>query len=347
MPAPAMPPEPYDLIHTGFFSDQYFQRAREILHQLGCHPTVTMQIFAREPAVVCGVRAVLRILRECAERPEALTVRGLADGDRIEPWETIMHVEGDYASFAHLETVYLGILARMTRIATATRDVVDAATGRPVLFFGARFDHYAVQGTDGEAAKVGGAHAAASDAAARAWGTPGVGTIPHALIAACGGDTVAATKAFDEVMPPEVPRVALVDFHNDCVRDSLAVARALGKRLWGVRLDTAGGLRDVSVVGTGPEAYGVSAELVHNVRRALDAEGFKNIKIVVSGGFTPEKVAEFVRDGVPFDAVGVGSTLFKRRIDFTADIVRLNGEPCAKVGREYKPNPRMRQLWPS
>jgi nicotinate phosphoribosyltransferase len=167
--------------------------------------------------------------------------------------------------------------------------------------------------------------------------------VPHALIAAYGGDTVRATRKFAEHADPNVRLITLVDFENDCVRTSLEVARSLGARLYGVRLDTSEMLVDRSVL---PQMgrfkpTGVNPKLVHNVRDALDREGFGHVKIVVSGGFTVDKIRQFESEGVPVDGYGVGSSLFQGRFDFTADVVRVDGKPCAKVGREFRPNPRL------
>ena len=167
--------------------------------------------------------------------------------------------------------------------------------------------------------------------------------MPHALIAAYDGNTVLATEKFASFMDPAVQIITLVDYDNDCVRTSLDVARALGPRLWGVRLDTSENMVDQSIL---PEMgsflpTGVNPQLVWNVRRALDREGFDRVRIVVSGGFTVEKIRAFEEAGVPVDSYGVGSSLFNGHYDFTADIVRVNGQPQHKAGREERPNPRL------
>ena len=138
--------------------------------------------------------------------------------------------------------------------------------------------------------------------------------------------------------------MVLVDFENDCVRTSLSVARKLGRKLWGVRLDTSAELRDESVVPHDERSLGVCPELVWNVREALDREGFSWVKIVISGGFTAARINEFIKLRVPFDAVGVGSAFLREKIDFTADIVRVNGKRCAKVGRGYTENKRLKRV---
>jgi nicotinate phosphoribosyltransferase len=240
--------------------------------------------------------------------------------------------------------VYLGVLSRGTSVATAVHEVVGTAKGKAVLFFSSRFDHYLVQSYDGYAAHVGGARGVSTDANGSFFGKPGIGTIPHALIAAYKGDNLAACNAFRTQMPPCVDLIALVDFQNDCIGTSLAAASRFGKELWGVRLDTAGDLRDISVTGRGADSFGVCPELVFKLRDALDAEGYTWVRIVVSGGFNREKIKEFIGMNVPFDAVGVGSAFFKERIDFTADVVLVNGKPCAKVGRAVRPNNRLEKV---
>ncbi len=271
-----------------------------------------------------------------------LDIAALYDGNDVAPWETVMHIRGDASLFAHLETIYLGVLARRTRVATNVRRVVEVANGKSVLFFPARFDHWAVQGGDGYAAQMGGAKGVSTDAQGEWWGGKGAGTVPHALIAAVGGDTVEAVRLFGDAYP-DVNLVALVDFDNDCVETALACARALGNRLWAIRLDTSENLVDRSIqpmMGTF-KPTGVIPELVYNVRSALDREGFTDIRIIVSGGFDPQKIAWFETCGAPVDLYGVGSYFFSGQYDFTADIVEVDGRPCAKAGRMRKDNPRM------
>ena len=170
--------------------------------------------------------------------------------------------------------------------------------------------------------------------------------MPHGLIAAYGGDTVLAARKFADWAPADVNVVVLVDFENDSVRTSLEVARALGAQLWGVRIDTSETLVDQSIIPQmgSFKPTGVNPQLVRNVRQALDREGFRDVKIVVSGGFTVEKIRQFEEQEVPVDMYGVGSSLFQGRFDFTADVVRVEGKPVAKVGRGHRPNPRLERV---
>ncbi len=271
-------------------------------------------------------------------------VYSLHDGDSLSSWETAMIIEGQYSLFAHLESLYLGVLARRTRVATNTRAIVEAARGKQVLFFADRFDHFSTQGGDGYASKIGGATGVATDAMAAWYGERGLGTIPHAMIVAYGGDTTLATEKFQQYYP-NIPAIALVDFNNDCVNESLNVARRLGQKLWGVRLDTAENMIDVSLRERtdlpDSERHGVAPVLVERLRERLDAEGFSHIKIIVSGGFHPDRIRHFEDLKVPVDIYAVGSWILSGRYDYTADAVRLNGQPLAKTGRGYHPNPRL------
>lgn len=386
---------PVQELRRGYRSDVYFWRAKVVLESHNIHPEVTMQVFQKKDAVLCGVDeaiavlkmasgkykdprktyalfdrllelkhearkyfgsdhdAHLRTLQEKFEISEELhnlwedghrelKIKALYDGDLISPWETVMHITGDASIFFHLETIYLGVLARRTKVATNVRRVVEAAGGKTVLYFPARFDHWAVQGGDGYAAQIGGAAAVSTDAQGEWWGTKGSGTIPHALIAALEKDTVQATDLFGKTYP-EANLIALVDFNNDCVNTSLECARALGERLWGVRLDNSETLVDKSVTPLmgSFKPTGVVPELAFLTRKALDREGFEHVKIVASGGFNPEKIAWFEKLNAPVDAYGVGSYLLQGAFDFTADVVRLEGKPCAKVGRKFIRNPRL------
>jgi nicotinate phosphoribosyltransferase len=315
----------------------------------GNDPTVTMQVFQKKHAWLGGVDEAIAILKLCLTEGnswEDMEVYALRDGDLVEPWETVMLITGPYSAFAHLETLYLGVLSRRTKVATNTRKVVEAAWPKTIMFFPARHDHWLVQTGDGYAAHIAGAIGVSTDAQASWWGSEGLGTVPHALIAAYGGDTVRATEAFARHVPEDVKVVTLVDFDNDCVATSLAVARALGPRLHGVRVDTSETLVDLSIIPQMGrfDPRGVNPQLIWNVREALDREGFQEVEIVASGGFDAAKIGYFEELGVPVDSYGVGSSLFKDRYDFTADVVLDEGRPCAKKGREFKPNPRLERV---
>lgn len=331
-------------IQKGFFTAVYFNRTKEILLKEKNFKRVTMQVFQKkEGSILAGVNEIKELLKAATgyfdgenwvDKSGDIEVNSLSDGEKLSSGETVMHIKGPYVWFAHLESLYLGILARRTLVATNVKKCVEAAQGVPIIFFADRFDHFFNQEGDGLSAKVGGAQSVCTEAMSKTFGSDPVGTIPHALIAVLSGDTVRSAEMFHKYYPG-VNFIALVDFENDCVNTSLAVARKMGHKLWGVRLDTAGEMVDESLKNKG-DLKGVNPMLVKAVRDALDKEGFNYVKIVASGGFYPEKIKKFTRVKAPVDAYGVGSSLVHGENDFTADIVEVAGKKLAKAGRQYK-----------
>jgi nicotinate phosphoribosyltransferase len=346
---------PVDRIRHGYYSDAYFVYTKELLEAEGHHPRVTMQVFQKRESVLGGIDEALAVLKLCSGRDEdgtwvpgwnELEVHALREGDQIAPRETVMTIEGDYTLFAHLETVYLGVMARRSLVMRNVLQVVEAARGKQIFYFPARHDHWLVQTGDGWSAHVAGAIGVSTDAQASWWGGRGIGTVPHGLIAAYEGDTVKAATVFADRYHDEMNITVLVDFENDSVRTALEVADALGPKLWGVRLDTSEDLVDRALFDEmgGFKPTGVNPRLVEKVRGALDDNGCPHVRIVASGGFTAQRIREFEAEGVPVDAYGVGSSLIRGDNDFTADVVLVNGRPCAKVGRSYSPNPRLERV---
>ncbi len=343
------------------YTDKYFLRSREILEKDGLNPWVKMQVFIRKgPGKVKGLEEAISILEEYSELKEnGGKIYALKEGSDYAPGETLMIIEGYLQDFIELETMYLGVLtAAMTpgdidlkQVEENAKRVVEAAEGRPVMYFGARHWHYSMDAEITKAAHQGGCVAASTDVGAGTFGEKGVGTMPHALILAYG-DTVKAAEAFDRYIDKKVNRIVLVDTFNREITDTLATARSLGKRLYGVRLDTC--KENIGEGGT-PEngipyetGHGVTVELAKNVRTALDENGFENVKIVLSSGFgNVGKIKAFTdaekRFGMRlFDALGVGG-LFKANYA-TADIVEVNGKPFSKKGRKLNFNPRLEEV---
>jgi len=276
-----------------------------------------------------------------------LQIATLRDGDHADAYEPVMQIEGDLNEFVHLETLSVGALTDGTMIATNTARVVEAAAGKSVLMFGARHQGHESQAGSGYAAWVGGVQDVSTDEQGEWWGNRGIGTIPHALIAAFNGDTVAATLAFAEEFP-DLPTVSLVDFENHSVDTALKVARRLGRKLWGVRLDTAGDMIDEAILqlvhdrldSARGSTTGVTPRLAAMVREALDKAGFDFVKLLVSGGMSVKKIRDFEARNAPVDGYGVGSALYDRadgRFEFTQDVVR----PVAKRGRVFTPSDRL------
>lgn len=313
-------------------ADVYFARTQIILQKEGLDPVVTMEIFPSRDGVFCGIKEVLELLATVL--PEDAEVWTLDEGETMSDHEIVLRITAPYSSFGLYETAILGILAHESGWATAARECVEAAEGVPIISFGARHVHPDVSARMEYAAIVGGCVTGATTAGAKLAGKAPAGTIPHAMILIFG-DTVKATEAFDKHMPPEYPRIALVDTFKDEAEESLRVAEAMGDRLWGVRLDTP------------PERGRVTPALVKEVRARLDQAGFTHVKIVVSGGITPERIRQFIAEGAPVDGYGVGSYISGARpIDFTGDLKVVAGKPLAKRGRipGITPNPRLKKV---
>ena len=310
-------------ILSGDAADVYFFRASRILEREGLDPVVTVEVFAREAGVLCGIDEAKNLLGHvlATADPVEVAVEGLDDGDHFEPKEIVLRIEARYRSFGLYETAMLGMLAQSTGWATASRECVDAAAPQPVIMFGARHVHPDITDVLDYAAIVGGCVGASTPAGARLAGLNPTGTMPHSLVLIFG-DTVEAALAFDRDLESDVPRIVLVDTFKDEAEEALRVAHALGDRLYGIRLDT-------------PVERGrVTADLVTEVRARLDQEGFSHVKIVVSGGLTPERIRYFKDAAAPVDSFAVGSYISGAQpIDFTADIKEIDGRPIAKRGR--------------
>ena len=318
---------------SGETTDIYFPRTVEILKKEGINPVATMEVFPRRAGILCGIEEVKALLEKVLPEDNR-EVWTLAEGESFDKKEVVLRIKAPYQSYGTYETTYLGILAHCSGWASAARECVDTAQGIPIISFGARHVHPSVVGVMEYSAIIGGCTGCASTVGAKLAGMKPIGTIPHALIIIIDS-TAQATLTFDKHMPPEVPRIALVDTFEDEVRESVAVAKAMQGKLQGVRLDT-------------PSERGrVTADLVKEVRAWLDLEGFKEVKIVVSGGLNPERIRYFINEGAPVDIFAVGSYISDAQpIDFTADLHEVEGKPIAKRGRMpgITSNPRLKRV---
>jgi nicotinate phosphoribosyltransferase len=303
---------------NGDTADVYFRRTDQILKAEGLDPLVDMEIFAREAGMLCGVAETCQLLRQANFEGELWS---LDEGDMFATKETAMRIVGRYRSFGIYETAILGILASSSAWATAARHCVEAAAGVPVISFGARHIHPKVADVMDYSAIVGGCATGSTPAGSALKGLEPSGTMPHALILILG-DTVVAAQAFHQHIEPEVTRIVLIDTFHDEVEESLRVAEALGKDLWGVRVDTPS------------ERGGVTPDLVIELRRKLDLAGHEHVRIFVSSGLDPDKIRHFREHQAPIDGFGVGSHISGARpIDFTGDLREIEGRPIAKRGR--------------
>ena len=318
---------------TGYTADNELHRALTILRNEGINPEVVVEFTAEREGVLCGISEVKTLLDRVL--PETgREVWALEEGVPVAGGEVSLRIRAPYASFGLFETAILGTLASCTGWATAATECVDAAEGIPVIAYGARHVHPEVVGVMDYSAVVGKCASSSSVVGQQLHGLTPSGTMPHSLVLLIG-DTVRSILAFDKHMPPEVPRVALVDTFKDEAEEALDVAKALRERLRGIRLDTP------------KERGGVTPDLVKEVRARLDQGGYTHVDIFVSGGITPERIREFVDASAPVSVFAVGYYIAAASpISFTADIKEIDGHAIAKRGRipGITVNPRLSQV---
>ena len=332
----------------GFYSANYFLKSRKIVTENEPDHIVTMQWFQRtDNAMLCGIDEVIALVHTFAVHPENLLIEALNDGDIIQNEEPVLKITGKYQDFGFLESVIDGILARRTSVATNVKRVLDVAGDIPVFSMADRQDDYLTQVGDGYATYVAGITKISTDAQGLWWGGKGMGTMPHALIQICGGDVCKAADIYLKSFPNEKV-TALIDYHNNVVRDSLILARHLKEKLNGVRIDTSFKLVDHYFDDKNTsdfDPHGVCKELVFALRKALDDEGFNYVKITVSSAFSAKKIAEWNKDKVPVSMYGVGTYFVNNTTcGYTGDLVMRDGKPEAKEGRSNIPSTRLKKV---
>ncbi|MCR4879894.1 MAG: nicotinate phosphoribosyltransferase [Bacilli bacterium] len=335
-------------LKDGFYSANYFLKSRKIVLENEPNHIVTMQWFQRkESAMLCGIDEAIAVLHTFASHPEELKIEALNDGDMIKANEPVLKVTGKYEDFGFLESVIDGILARRTSIATNVKETLDVVGDTVIFSMADRQDDYLTQVGDGYATYVAGINRVSTDAQGLWWGGKGMGTMPHALIQICGGDVCKAADIYLKSFPNEKV-TALIDYHNNVIRDSLILARHLGDKLKAVRVDTSKSLIDHYFDDkdtSGFDPHGVCKELIFALRDALDKEGFNFVNIVVSSGFSKEKIKEWKALNVPVNMYGVGTSFVNNMTcGFTGDLVVLDGKGEAKEGRSNYPSIRLKEV---
>ncbi|WP_224732614.1 nicotinate phosphoribosyltransferase [Francisella sp. SYW-9] len=327
-----------DNISTGFYSAKYFIKTQKILKNSS--DIILMQFFQRHnKTILCGVDESLALIEKFALNCDDLEIKALNDGDEVSAFEPVLTIKGKYKNFGFLEGIIDGILARRTSIATNAYLYNELLNkDQEIIFMGDREDIYLTQPGDGYAANIGGITKVATDAMGAWTGQLGMGTMPHALIQSFDGNLIDACQAYVDAFPKE-PLIALVDYNNDVITDSLAVAKKFGNKLFAVRVDTSPNMIDKyflenSTIKKTIDCRGVNLELIKALRKSFDTEGFQHVKIIASGNFDYNKVKKFNDENTPVDIFGIGSALLKVNIGFTGDCVELNNNPQAKVGRK-------------
>ncbi len=306
-------------IRDGLVTDVYFERTEKILRAKGIDREVTAEFLAKGLprdypwGVFAGLEESVALLKDLP-----VDVRVIQEGTVINPFQPVLEIRGKYLDFGRYETILLGFLCQASGVATMAARCRKAAGDRPLTSFGARRMHPAIAPMVERNAYIGGCDGVAMGLGANLVGIAPSGTMPHALMLIMG-DTVAATQAFHDIIEPHVKRVSLIDTFNDEKIEALNVAKALGKNLYAVRLDTPKSRR------------GDLRKIMEEVRWELDLRGFEHVKIFISGGLDEYRIQEY-RDLA--DAFGVGTAISAAPvIDFSMDIVEVDGKPLAKRGK--------------
>lgn len=317
---------------------EYFFKTELILNKQKPQNVVTMQFFQRKNNVVlCGINEVIRLLEQETDTSQYI-IKYLKDGSIINDKEVVLELEGHYQDFGKYEGIIDGILSRGSSIATNARQVVNVSNGKQIVYMGDRADHYLTQKHDGYAVNIGGISTQVTKAQIVSHNGIATGTIPHILIQEFEGDIIAALKAYKKIIGK--PLTALVDYNNDVIGDSIKALNYFKKDLSAVRVDTSPNMKDLMFLENEHE-YGVNPKQIKRLRLALDQNNGHHVRIIVSSGFNAKKIAEFEKANTPVDIYGVGASLLKIDINFSADAVKLNGKYIAKAGRKYNNNPKL------
>lgn len=325
------------------YTANYFLKTIKVIKKMKKDDDVVIQFFQRENrAILAGISEVVKLLKKHTKWKK-YKIKTLIDGNIINDKEVVLELEGKYKYFGFMENIIDGILARMTSIATNASKIMKAANNKEIIFMGDRSDLYFNQEYDGKAANIGGIKKVVTYAQSKWISEKPIGTMPHALIQMFHGDLIEALIAYKKTIKTK-EIIALVDFNNDVINDSLSVANHFKQELKAVRVDTASNMVDKYFDDKKTKLKGVNSVLIKALRKNLDNGGFKYVKIIVSSGINEEKIIDFEKNQTPIDIYGVGSYILKINNYFTADVVKLNGKLLAKKGRKYNPNKNLKEI---
>jgi nicotinate phosphoribosyltransferase len=309
----------WEEIKKGLVTDIYFERTKNILEAKGVDLHVRAECVAHvfpsswEWAVLAGIEECAEVIKELP-----VDVRVMKEGTVFGTEQPVMEISGMYLDFGKYETALLGLICQASGVATMAARCKKAAGDKEVISFGARRVHPTLAPLIERNAYIGGCDGVSATLGAKLIGRDPVVTMPHALIILIG-DTVMATRAFDEVIEPTIRRVSLIDTFNDEKIEALNVADALGEKLYAVRLDTPQSRR------------GDFFAIMKEVRWELDLRGYKNVKIFLSGGIHEGDIQRYSPIA---DAYGIGTAISSApAVDFSMDIIEVEGRPLAKRGK--------------
>ncbi len=343
-------------LNNGYYSAIYLLRTSKILKAEKFNTITEVQFFQRNNNVVlCGITHVLKILKNESYEYNTLKISSLKDGDIINANEPVLKIVGNLWKFIHLEGIIDGILARESTIATKSKAIIDIIGNNKLIYMNDRSDYFFTQEWDGYAAYIGGVRKFVTEAQVNLIKNDKkvfvIGTIPHALIQTYQGNIIKSLEAYSKHIS-KFNLVALVDYNNDVINDSLKVANKFKENLFAVRVDTSLSLIDKTLAKKylhdskykKDELYGVNHLLAKELREALDNINCKHVKIIFSSGLNYEKILKFVSNKSPIDFFGVGANFSIDRLNFVCDAVKVNGILEAKYGRKNINNNRLKVI---
>ena len=317
---------------------KYFLKTSQILGKFSPNNIITMQFFQRHNnAILCGINEVLDFLKKHTNVTN-YKIKYLKEGSVIQAYEVVLELEGKYEDFGIYEGVIDGILTRSTSLASNAYHLKQV-TNKKIIFMGDRADHYLNQTRDGYAISIGGIKTQVTSAHIKLHNGNAVGTIPHVLIQAFKGNLNKTLSFYRRTFPNE-KIVALVDFNNDVLKETLSALKIFKNQLQAIRIDTASNLRD-KMFSASENQYGVTPKMIKIVRKNLDENNGKHVQIIISSGLNINRIKQFELESAPVDIYGVGASLLKINHFFTADAVKLNGVEIAKFGRKYRHNKKL------
>ncbi len=320
---------------------KYFLNTKKIAKHSIKNIDVSLQFFQWENNVMlCGINEVLEFLDEHTNTSK-YQIKYLPEKTIIKSREVVLELKGHYQDFGIFEGIIDGILSRASSLATNAWKIKQVANGKELIFMGDRSDYYLNQPRDGYAVAMGGIAKQVTKAQTSLHKGQVVGTMPHVLIQLFNGDLVSAMHEFKKNFP-EQELIALVDFNNDVINDSLLVLKEFKHELRGVRVDTSRNLSDKYFDNKEVKEKGVNVTLIKALRHALNKNDGKHVKIIVSSGFNAKRISEFEKAGAPVNVYDIGASIMKINHLFSADAVKLNDQLIAKFGRHYKNNPKLK-----
>ncbi len=337
-------------IKKGFYTTEYFKKTKKILINNEMHNETTMQFYCLKcnDYMLSGIEEIKKVLLNNfkKEELEKLEFYFRNDGEIINRNEPVISITGDYSLLCQYENIFNSILCRNSSVATNSYELSKVVNLEKIINMNERSDHYSLQEIDGYSSWLSGIKLFTTDAQVNLINDKAVkviGTLPHAIFQQFRNNVKEIIEKYNELFSD---LILLIDFENDVIK-TLESIKNYFHLLKGVRIDTSINLIDKSIEKLNildNEKYGVNIHLINLVRNFLDQNNGNHIKIVISSGLNLEKIKELEELKAPVNFYGVGAYFNGQSTHFTCDLVKINGDNFAKIGRKYLDTKKM-YLW--